>query len=1271
MKGSYKRIAAITLSLAMIAGNFLTTSNALTAKALTVTAAEAQGKDESYYDTETQTLHLKGYVKNSNDGSGIILPDSIDKNEVLYIVAEEGTVLPVNCSHLCEGFIHILSMDFSKADTSNVTDMSYMFMPFEDISNCYSLGVCCYGIDVSNFDTSNVTTMKGMFKNCIEVPELDLSSFDTSKVTDMSEMFSCCGYYYYEGPQSLDLSSFDTSEVKDMSKMFYECEALREIDLSRFDTSNVTDMSDMFNSCRHLLTFDLSNFDTSKVTNMKDMFCNCTDLNSLNISSFNTSKVTNMSGMFQQCYSLKNADLSNFNTSQVTDMSRMFYVNVLFKDIDVSSFDTSNVTDMNFMFSNCVSLESLDLRNFDTHKVTDMRYMFDNCRRLKFVDLSSFDTRNVSNMYCMFNGDSVLETIMVGQEWSTELASGNNMFSSCNSLVGGAGTSYDANHEGLEYAHVDGGKDDPGYFTFKEYKKDESYFEAETGTLHLKGYVKNRSNGSGMVLPSGVEKNDIKYVVAEKGTVLPENCSHLFNEMEQLKSIDLKNADTSYVTDMSYMFMIVPYENFVLTSVDVSNFDTKNVTTMKGMFSWSGIDCIDLTSFDTSNVTDMSDMFAYCFFTSYIVLTSFDTSNVTDMSSMFSNCWGLYLLDLSSFNTSKVTDMAFMFSWSGVTSLDLRNFDTSNVTEMACMFEYCVLLDTICVGDKWSTANIGGRLSEKYSSEFYERNNDDRMFYACGSLVGEAGTVYDHDKHDSEYARIDGGKDNPGYLSRSIDKVDKSYFDAKTQTLHLSGYVKTSYACIRLPIGVKDEDVLYVIADEGTVLPDCCSYLFSSLENVRSIDLKNADASNVVDMSSMFYLFDDDTPLSEIDLRGIDTSNVTNMSSMFRSCSSLDSLDLSSFDTSKVTNMKWMFRDCNNLSKIYVGSGWSTESAEGNEMFDGCESLVGGAGTAYDADHVDVDYAHVDGGKNDPGYLTFKENDFFKTQNLILSGQIGVSFNLDLSSLTDQERNASYMEFKINGRTSIVPFDKNSKNASGKYYSFTCYVTSVEMADTITATFHYGNGNMIYKKYSVLDYINAIEKNAENFDNKTLYLIRSIADYGHYSQPFLAASNNWTIGSEHMEMSKHYTSSYSYDAIRNVISKYQRVLDLGKSDIEKISYSLSLNSGTSLNVFIKAKSNYKGSVKVTVKKGNTVTSYTAVKQADGRYKVTIPDISAHQLGDTYTITAETTNGTATCSLSALSYVYAVLNENSDNTAKNAVSSLYIYYDATLNYRSKA
>ena len=134
---------------------------------------------------------------------------------------------------------------------------------------------------------------------------------------------------------------------------------------------------------------------------------------------------------------------------------------------------------------------------------------------------------------------------------------------------------------------------------------------------------------------------------------------------------------------------------------------------------------------------------------------------------------------------------------------------------------------------------------------------------------------------------------------------------------------------------------------------------------------------------------------------------------------------------------------------------------------------------------------------------------------------------------------------------------------------------------------------------------------------------------------------------------------------------FDLVLALGKSDIEKITYSLSLNTDTTVNVFIKPRSSYSGSIKVTTQKGKTATSYTAVKQSDGRYKVTIPNISAHQLGDKYTITAVTSSGTASCSLSALSYVYAILDGSSDKTAKNAVSALCRYYEATINYRNNA
>ncbi len=44
-------------------------------------------------------------------------------------------------------------------------------------------------IDLSALDTSEVTNMSYMFAGCSSLTSLDLSNFDTSKVTDMSGMF--------------------------------------------------------------------------------------------------------------------------------------------------------------------------------------------------------------------------------------------------------------------------------------------------------------------------------------------------------------------------------------------------------------------------------------------------------------------------------------------------------------------------------------------------------------------------------------------------------------------------------------------------------------------------------------------------------------------------------------------------------------------------------------------------------------------------------------------------------------------------------------------------------------------------------------------------------------------------------------------------------------------------------------------------------------------------------------------------------------------------
>ena len=151
-------------------------------------------------------------------------------------------------------------------------------------------------VDLSSFDTSNVTNMTGMFLYS-SLKNLDLSKFNTSSVTDMTAMFAGTSNL-----TSLNLDSFDTSNVTNMCTMF-GASAIKELTMSGFNTSKVIDMSSMFASTSNLVLLDLNDFDTSKVTDMRSMFAN-SSITTLDISSFDTSKVTNMNNMFENASNL-------------------------------------------------------------------------------------------------------------------------------------------------------------------------------------------------------------------------------------------------------------------------------------------------------------------------------------------------------------------------------------------------------------------------------------------------------------------------------------------------------------------------------------------------------------------------------------------------------------------------------------------------------------------------------------------------------------------------------------------------------------------------------------------------------------------------------------------------------------------------------------------------------------------------------------------------------------------------------------------------------
>lgn len=282
-----------------------------------------------------------------------------------------------------EGTAPIESVDFGNADTSAITDMSYMF------AQCQSLNT----LTIGGIDTQNVKTMHKMFSSCNSLTGLTLTNFNTKNVTDMGRMFENCSKLV-----ALDVSSFDTENVTDFSYMFRYCGSVSSLDLTNFETQNGETMQNMFDRCHSLKTLDLSSFVTSSVTNMDYMFGNCKELLTIKMENFDTSNVTTMAHMFSNCSKLVSLDLLSFDTSNVTNMSYMFAGCPVLTDLKIGHFNSAKVTDVSYMFHNCLALSALDLVNFNTSSVTSGYRMFGGCNTLnqlrisgKFTILSDFE----------------------------------------------------------------------------------------------------------------------------------------------------------------------------------------------------------------------------------------------------------------------------------------------------------------------------------------------------------------------------------------------------------------------------------------------------------------------------------------------------------------------------------------------------------------------------------------------------------------------------------------------------------------------------------------------------------------------------------------------------------------------------------------------------------------------------------------------------------------------------------------------------------------
>ena len=268
------------------------------------------------------------------------------------------------------------------------------------------------------------------------------------------------------------------------------------------------------------------------------------------------------------------------------------------------------------------------------------------------------------------------------------------------------------------------------------------------------------------------------------------------------------------------------------------------------------------------------------------------------------------VFDESFANDTTLTSTSYWFS--GLEKLttitNMQYLNTARVTDMNHMFMYCDTLKQIDLAN-FNTANV---------------INMNSMFYGCTRL----------------------------------EQLDLTRFNTEKVTDMSNMF---SFCEGLLSVDLSSFNTAAVTTMEA---------MFNQCISLETLDVRNFDTHNVKDMSWMFNQL---KAVSNLDLTHFNTENVTNMYCMFSECNSMSVIDLSSFNTLKVENMTSMFHTNPLLKTIFVGDGWTTENVVDSEgMFVDCPNIVGGKGTAFDADHIDKAYAHIDGGASNPGYLTDK-----------------------------------------------------------------------------------------------------------------------------------------------------------------------------------------------------------------------------------------------------------------------------------------------------------
>ena len=775
---------------------------------------------------------------------------SYDEKEFMLSLAP-GTYLTTDeeINPLVRNYIKIFGYDcdLNWIDTSNVTDMSYLFDEIRsftgnvsewDVSNVTNMGNMFgstnFNGDISKWDVSNVTDMDSMFE--FSLFNGDISNWDVSNVTDMSYMFM-------ESQFNGDISKWDVSNVEVMTCMFYKSQF--NGDISKWDVSNVINMKRMF--YKSPFSGNLDNWDVRKVSNLVKIFQK-TPLES-NPPLWYTKKVKEQNGVLVKesfdfdSVNKQKKSINAYDAILAKIVQKILYKSRLSKEdrnvilsLPVASYKT-NDSEIHLLIEKCIEFfgPTCNLNWIDTSNVTNMKKLF---WETEFNgDISQWNVSNVTDMTAMFcsQKDSFYAFNGDLNNWDVSNVTTMEMM-----FMGACGA-----NPSISKWDVSNVKDMYQMFAYNQ------KFDDDISNWNV-GNVRNMAL---MFYSSG------------------------FNG-------DLSKWDVSKVQDMHGMFSSSYFKG---NNGSLSNWDVSNVTNMRSMFNQTNFND-DISNWDVSSVTNMAYMFAYSIFNNDI--SNWNICPGADTNCMFNRC------DIiNEYKPKKLIKESFDFGTINNKKQHINIYDKvfriiekiikkGRITNISNA-EYDLLIQYTGIYKPANKQQLKSIIS-KFITYF---GNNCNLNWIDVSGITNMDYLFNESFFDGDISQWD--------VSNVItmrQMFGDSMFTSDISNWNVSNVtnMQTMFACSKFNGDISQWDVSNVTD---------MSHMFDNSK--FNSDISQWDVSNVTDMSHMF-----EGPHFNGDISQWDVSNVTDMEAMFYA-NSVFNQDISNWDVSNVTDMNFMFASTN------------------------------------------------------------------------------------------------------------------------------------------------------------------------------------------------------------------------------------------------------------------------------------------------------------------------------------------------------------------------